>query len=90
MVYYLHKNRNFIRKIMPEKRAERSPSQVVDELASKIDDIFYAQRRDLYFANLGIDPKNEQAVALAEPFVDLELKRKGSYGRALDVIKERG
>ena len=86
MAYYLHKNRNFIRKILPEKRVERSPSEVVGELASKIDDIFYTQRRDLYFANLGIDPKNEEAVALAEPYVDNNFKRKGSYGRALDVI----
>lgn len=57
VVYYLHKNRNFIRKLSIPKE-QKSTYEEVEDLASRIDDIFYLQRRDMYYANLGLDPKN--------------------------------
>ena len=40
MIYYLHKNRNFIRKLQPVKE-EVSIGEKVEELAGNLDEHFY-------------------------------------------------
>ena len=57
VIYYLHKNRNFIRKLQPP-REEKSTFENVMELADKIDDIFDGQDRDMHYASMGVDPHN--------------------------------
>ena len=69
VVYYLHKNRNFIRKLEPS-RDEKTVSEKVEDFAEQVEDIFAKQRKDLFYAFMGIDPKNETLVALAPPFKD--------------------
>ena len=69
VVYYLHKNRNFMRKLVPT-REEKSASETVEALAENLDDMWYKQRRDMHFARQGIDPKNEFLCQLAKPFKD--------------------
>ena len=41
VVYYLHKNRNFIRKLKPARTEDKTASEEVQELAGNLDDIFY-------------------------------------------------
>ena len=41
VIYYLHKNRNFIRKLQPDRTEEKSASVTVEELASNLDNIYY-------------------------------------------------
>jgi len=69
VAFHLHKNRNFIRKL-EAPREEKSAYEKVEELAGKIDDIFYNQRRALFYANLGIDPKNPAQMQFAPEFRD--------------------
>ena len=40
VAYYLHKNRNFIRKLQPMREEPRSPAQVAEDLAENLDEIF--------------------------------------------------
>ena len=72
VAYYLHKNRNFIRKLKPMREEEKSPAQVAEDIAGTLDDMFLTQRRDLHYAMQGIDPKNEEQVARGEPFRETE------------------
>ena len=74
VAYYLHKNRNFIRKLQPMREEQKSPSQVAEDIAENLDDMFLNQRRDLHFAMQGIDPKNDEQVARGDPFVEHEIK----------------
>ena len=40
VAYYLHKNRNFIRKLKPMREEEKSPAQVAEDIAGTLDDMF--------------------------------------------------
>ena len=71
VIYYLHKNRNFIRKLQPP-REEKSTYENVMELADKIDDIFDGQARDMHYASMGVDPHNANQVATAPPYVPVK------------------
>ena len=82
VAYYLHKNRNFIRKLQPT-RNEVSASEKCKELCEGMDEFFYNQRRDQYYANLGIDPRNASMVALMPPFEDKPVPKKKWKNRTL-------
>lgn len=64
VIYYLHKNRNFISKLLPP-REERTTFETVLELESKLDDIYDGQNRDMHYAKMGINPRNSNMVATA-------------------------
>lgn len=57
VAYYLHKNRNFIRKLEKKRKKDNHMTRV-NNFSQNIDDYFYTQRRDLYYAEQGVDPKN--------------------------------
>ncbi len=69
VIYYLHKNRNFIRKLQPVKE-EASIGEKVEELAGNLDEHFYNQRRDMHYASMGINVKNKLAMANAPPYIE--------------------
>mmetsp|Transcript_26064 Transcript_26064/g.32547 ORF Transcript_26064/g.32547 Transcript_26064/m.32547 type:complete len:148 (-) Transcript_26064:1852-2295(-) len=71
VIYYLHKNRNFIRKLQPP-REERSTFENVVDLESKLGDIFEGYNRDMHYAKMGVDPRNSNQVALAPPYMSRE------------------
>lgn len=71
VIYYLHKNRNFIRKLQPP-REEKTTFESVMDLAGNLDDMFEGQRRDMHYAKMGVDPHNSNQVALAPPYVRRE------------------
>ena len=95
VIYYLHKNRHFIRKLRPTKKEEQTASEQVQELAGKLDQMFLDQRRDLHYAKQGIDPRNDYAIALADdPFesrFDWQEAQQSTIPSQLDVsIDESG
>ena len=66
VVYYLHKNRNFIRKLQPT-RDEKTAFENVCDFEQRLDNIFDDQNRNMHYAKMGINPHNAQAVAVALP-----------------------
>ena len=40
VAFYLHINRNFVRKLQPLREEEKDPAQVAEEIAENLDDMF--------------------------------------------------
>ena len=67
VIYYLHKNRNFIRKLQPEREEKTSYEEVLDT-KMKIDENFEKQIRDMYYISKGVNPHNAAECERVGPY----------------------
>lgn len=67
VAYYLHKNRNFIRKLQPSSE-DRTHMDKVHEFEENMKEYFHSQKRDQYYANHGVNPRNQTLCNLLPPF----------------------